>query len=144
MKWHNLRCSYSRYLREMSTGRTRKKWRLADSMSFLNEYLGQNKKSDFSSTECETHYVKVEEDELTISEQSKIEDMNLYTQESRSSVDSFRPPSPLEETFQTSLTNYSSLSESQMKEYCSPYLISLKDYCLILKNCLLAVKELLN
>lgn len=44
-KWHSLRSSYSRYVRDLKKiprGSTvkRKKWHLADAMSFLDEFMG--------------------------------------------------------------------------------------------------------
>lgn len=50
-KWNSLRSSYARYLRDErkvpsgSGASKKKKWYLADSMSFMHNFIGQNKKT---------------------------------------------------------------------------------------------------
>ncbi|XP_014280880.1 uncharacterized protein [Halyomorpha halys] len=48
-KWTSMRNSYARYLRDVKNaaygGVKKRKWYLADSMAFLNDFMGQNKKS---------------------------------------------------------------------------------------------------
>lgn len=129
MKWHNLRSSYSRYLRDIkkqpsgSGCNKKKKWYLADAMSFLNNYVSQHKPMA-SNMNC----VEDEESEVLPGDKETNEDSNPCTSESRSSSGSFKPSSsskhwkhsPAEVLAAPMAKFLQSVSEPRVKEQESP------------------------
>lgn len=124
MKWHNLRSSYSRYLRDIkkqpsgSGCNKKKKWYLADAMSFLDNYVNQHKQTA-SNMKC----AEDEESEVLTSDKETYEDS-----ESRSGSGLFKPSSSSKqwkqspaEVLAAPMTKFlETFSESRVKERESP------------------------